>query len=97
MRQLKTPRLTEDLAEALALQVLSFLVSDPKRISRFFALTGITPDDLRRVASSRELQAAILDYLLMDEGLLLVFCQETGVEPAIIAPAHRLLAGYSDF
>jgi hypothetical protein len=97
MRQLKTPRLTEDLAEALALQVLAFLLADPSRISRFLALTGTTPDDLRGVAASRDLQAATLEYLLSDEGLLLVFCQNAGVDPMTIAPAYRLLAGHSDF
>ncbi len=93
----KTQRLTEDRAEALALQVLAFVLADPKQISRFLALTGSTPDDLRTVASSRELQLATLDYLLSDEGLLLAFCQEAGIDPAIIAPAHRLLAGPTEF
>ncbi len=93
----KAPRLTEDLAESLALQVLAFLLADPKQISRFLALTGTTPEDLRNVASSRELQTAPLEYILSDEGLLLTFCQEAGVDPAMIAPAYRLLAGHSDF
>lgn len=93
----KPQRLTEDWAETLALRVLAFLLADPKQISRFLALTGSTPDELRTAGSSRELQIATLEYLLSDEGLLLTFCQEADVEPTTIAPAHQLLAGPSEF
>jgi hypothetical protein len=93
----KTPRLTEDRAEALALQVLAFVLADPKQISRFLALTGTTPQDLRSAASSRELQVATLEYLLSDEGLLVEFCREAEIDPTAIAPAHRLLAGPTEF
>jgi hypothetical protein len=94
----KPAKLTVDEAEALALQVLAFVLADPKQISRFLALTGSTPQDLREVASSRELQIATLDYLLSDETLLLNYCKEAGIDPARIAPAHALLAGHaSDF
>ncbi len=92
----KTPRLTEDLAEALSLQALAFIVADPRQVSRFLALTGTTPQDIRDIAASRELQSATLEYLLADEGLLLAFCQEASIDPATIAPAHRLLTGYTD-
>jgi hypothetical protein len=93
MHRLKPDRLTLDKAEALALQVLAFVLADPKQISRFLALTGSTPQDLRETAASREFQIATLEYLLSDEALLLAFCSEAGVDPAVIAPAHGLLAG----
>jgi uncharacterized protein DUF3572 len=86
-------KLSKDEAEALALQVLAFLLADSRQTSRFLALTGIAPQDLRNVAASPDLQAATLEYLLSDEGLLLMFCQEAGVDPAIVAPAHMLLTG----
>lgn len=89
----KPPRLSEEHAEALALQVLTFLLADAKQSSRFLALTGTTPEDLRNVASTRELQVATLEYLLSDESLLLTFCQDAGIEPSTIAPALRLLTG----
>ncbi len=86
-------KLSKDESEALALQVLAFLLSDSKQISRFLALTGIAPQDLRDVATSPDLQAATLEYLLSDESLLLTFCQEAAIDPAIVAPAHILLTG----
>ncbi|WP_156150791.1 DUF3572 domain-containing protein [Hyphomicrobium sp. 99] len=88
--------MSKDDAEALALQVLAFLLGDSTQSSRFLALTGITPDDLRNVASSPEIQSATFEHILSDEGLLLSFCQEAGVDPATIGPAYHLLAG-SDF
>ena len=93
----KSPRLSKDQAEALALQVLTFILADPKQISRFLALTGSAPQDLRNIDRSPELQAATLEYLLSDEGLLLAFCQEAGVNPAIIAPCHQILVGPTEF
>jgi hypothetical protein len=82
-----------ETAETLALQALTFLISDPQRLSRFMALTGIGEDALRDGATSHALQAATLDYLLADESLLLVFCQETGIEPLSVAPARAALSG----
>lgn len=86
--------LSKDDAEALALQVLAFLLADSAQSSRFLALTGITPDDLRQAAGSPELQSAAFEYILSDEGLLLTFCQNAGVDPAVMGPAHQLLAGH---
>ncbi len=93
MLRSRSKPLSKDDAEALALQVLAFLLADSTQSSRFLALTGITPDDLRNVANSRELQSATFEYILSDEGLLLSFCQEAGVDPALMGPAHHLLAG----
>jgi hypothetical protein len=81
-----------DDAEGLALQALTFLLSDAQRLSRFMSLTGIGPGDIRTAAATSDLQAATLEYMLSDESLLLMFCQEAGVNPMIIAPARDILA-----
>ena len=80
-------------AETLALQVLTFLLSDGSRLQRFMSLTGLTAADLRGVADTPELQAAMLEYLLSDESLLLLFCQHEGFDPARVAPARDVLLG----
>ena len=87
---------SKDDAETIALQVLAFLLADDTQSSRFLALTGITPDDLRQGATSPEIQTAAFDYILSDEGLLLTFCQQAGIDPALMAHAHHLLSG-ADF
>ncbi|MBA2127145.1 DUF3572 domain-containing protein [Hyphomicrobium methylovorum] len=86
-------KLNRENAEALALQVLTFLLTEPERTSRFLALTGASLADLRQDALAPELQTSALDYLLSDESLLLMFCQEAGVQPETVAPAYALLGG----
>lgn len=88
---LKSQKLALDDAETLALQGLTFLASDPLRLSRFMSLTGINPEELKSWAKAPRLQAAVLDHLLGDESLLLVFTAEAGLDPQSIAPARQLL------
>ena len=85
-------KLTLDAAETIALQGLTFLAGDPKRLVRFLSLTGLTPQDLKGFGRDAGLQMALMDFLLGDESLLLVFTSETGVPPEVIAPAYELLA-----
>lgn len=73
------------------MQGLTFLASDGLRLARFLSLTGIVPTQLRSWASAPHLQVAVLDYLLGDESLLLVFAAEARIEPADIAPARDAL------
>lgn len=80
-----------DEAESIALQVLAFLLVDSRRAGRFISLTGIEPGGIRAGADTHALQAAALEYLLADEGLLLTFCQEAGIDPGVVAPAYALL------
>jgi hypothetical protein len=92
MNKAKRSSLNLASAEDLALQGLSFLASDPTRLGRFLSLTGLEPAMLQNWNESPSLKSAVLEHLLSDESLLLVFCAETGTSPEIIAPAHALLA-----
>ena len=92
MANFKKARLTLEDAESLALLGLTFLASNPERMSRFFALTGIGPGEIRSWAEEPRIQAAVLDHLLGDESLLLVFAAEAGIAPEDAAPARDVLA-----
>lgn len=81
-------------AEAIGLAGLAFLAEDGERLGRFLALTGMGPQTLRAEASSPVVLGAVLEHLLADESLLLVFAGMKGLDPASIAPAHALIAGY---
>ncbi|MEQ1669573.1 MAG: DUF3572 domain-containing protein [Hyphomicrobium sp.] len=89
----KAPRMTVEGAEALALQGLTFLAGDAERLNRFLTLTGIDPADLGGWEGNHAIQGAVLDHLLSDESLLLVFAAEAGVPPETIWPCQQLLAG----
>lgn len=96
MSRMKPSPLDRDGAATLALQGLSFLAADPERLGRFLALTGCGPADLRVLAARPSFQASVLDHLMGDESLLLVFAAEVGIAPEMIAPAHALLMSDSD-
>jgi len=91
-RPLRKEVLSKDEAAALALQGLTFLAGDMGRLGRFLSLTGFSPADLKASIGTPRLQTAVLEYLLSDESLLLVFSAETGVKPESVAPARALLA-----
>ena len=84
---------SQDEAEALALQGLTFLASDGQRLVRFLSITGLTPGDLKSWAEAPHLQSAVLDHLLADESLLLVFAAEADIAPERVGLARHVLAG----
>lgn len=77
-----------DHAETIALQALGFLADDPERLGRFLGLTGMGPAELSEKAQTPQVLLAVLEHLLQDEGLLLVFAASSGTPPEDIAPAH---------
>jgi hypothetical protein len=88
----KAPKQTADDAATLALSGLAFLAEDGPRLGRFLALTGIGPDQLRAAADAPETLLAVLDYLLGDESLLLVFAASKGLAPETVALSRAILA-----
>ena len=90
-----TKQNVEHDAEILAIQALTFLAGQPEELDRFLGLTGIDPDDLRRLAGDPALLGGVLDFLLQDEALLLVFCEENALAPEVIGKARRRLDGDS--
>jgi hypothetical protein len=83
-------------AETIALTALAFLADEPARLGRFLALTGVGPGELRVNARAPRMLAAVLNHLLQDESLLLVFAASHAIEPELIAPAQALLEELAD-
>lgn len=86
---------SREAAQAVAIEALSFLARDPDRISGFLANAGIGPDRLRDVAREPGFLAAVLDYLLADEPLLLMFAEDSGISARSV-PAARMALGEPD-
>lgn len=87
----KPPDLTLETAEGIAAQGLAFLAGEPARLARFLTETGLTPGQIREQVESPEFLAAVLEHLVGDESLLLVFAASTSVAPETVAPALALL------
>ncbi len=85
----RTP--SRDDALGIGLSALAFLTEDITRLTRFMSLTGMSPDVLRTQAQSPALLSAVLDHLLQDESLLLVFTSTNTISPDAVAPARDLL------
>ena len=68
-------------AAVIALRAMAWLARDEERFSRFCRLTGIDAASLREAAADSGAQMAVLDHLLGDESLLLVFTSDEGLPP----------------
>ena len=84
---------SREAAEALAIQALNFLATEPERLGRFLALSGLGPESIRAAATESGFLAGVLAHLGEDETLLVAFAAEAGVKPAEVDRARRLLAG----
>lgn len=76
-------------AEILALKALRFLAESEGGLNRFLSGSGIDAADLRRRVQEPETLAAVMDFLLSDDGLLLAFCAAEEVNPRAV---HRMRA-----
>jgi hypothetical protein len=86
--------LTEEAAEGLAIQALTFIAGDGERLGRFLATTGIGPAQIRAAAQEPGFLLGVLDYLAGDERLLSEFAAETGNDPAHVGKALAALGGH---
>lgn len=78
-------------AETLALGALGWTLADDARATRFLALTGLTPDDLRAALGEPATLAAALRFLEAHEPDLVACAEALGVAPADLPEARRRL------
>jgi len=88
------PPLTQQAAEELAIQALTFIAGDAERLGRFLAITGIGPAQIRAAAQEPGFLVGVLDYLAGDERLLAAFATETGLDPTHVGKALVALGGH---
>ena len=94
-KQPKAAPLDHAGAEELAAQSLAFLTSDPARLNRFLADSGMDPQQLAvsLAEGGSGILAAALDHIVSDESLLLVFASDIRRKPEEIKTAHANLQG----
>lgn len=76
----------------LAVDALTFIAADPARFAGFLSVSGYHADDIRAQAASPDFMAGVLDFLLGDESMLLVFCSHHRHDPADIHAARQTLS-----
>ena len=82
-----------EAAESLAAQALNYIAQNPERLRRFLALSGLDAGSIRSAAAESGFLAGVLSHLGEDQELLRTFATETGVAPAEVDRARRMLTG----
>ena len=84
---------SRESAEKLAIEALGFIASDPDRLGRFLAATGIGPADIRAAAREPLFLAGVLDHLASHESELMAFAEQSGSRPQDVIQSRDRLAG----
>jgi len=86
--------LTQQAAEGLAIQALTFIADDGERLGRFLATTGIGPAQIRAAAQQPGFLVGVLEYLAGDERLLQEVAATAGFDPTDVGKALSALGGH---
>ena len=78
-------------AKTIAIAALGFIAGDGERLGRFLALTGLGPSNLRQAAADPAFLAGVLDHLLADQSLLMVFAEHQSIDADTIVEARKAL------
>jgi hypothetical protein len=85
--------LTQESAELLAIEALSWLVTNDELLPIFLNSTGADASDLRARAQDPEFLGAVLDFLLMDDSWISAFCENNGYNTDFPLRARAALPG----
>ncbi len=85
--------LTQQSAEILALEALSWLVGNDELLPVFLGSTGTSEADIRQNAKNTEFLASVLDFLLMDDAWIMAFCEASDYAPDYPMRARAALPG----
>ena len=86
-------RFSADAAETLALQALTWLVTNDELLPVFLGSTGADIGDLRARAGDTQFLASVLDFLTMDDAWVIAFCDEQGIAYDQPMQARAVLGG----
>lgn len=77
----------------LAVAILQWLAEEPDMLSRFLALSGLGPHDLRSAMADTGFHAGLLDFIMQHEPTLVAFAEKSGYSPEQIADAWNRISG----
>lgn len=83
----------QDFAEAQALTLLGWLVTEDELLPVFMGATGTSEADLRLRAAEPDFLGSVLDFLMMDDRWVLQAAEATGIRPEDFAAIRARLPG----
>lgn len=89
----QAPRSTQEAAEAVAIQALTYIAGDAERLGQFLAVTGVGSAQIRTAAAEPGFLVGVLEYLISDEALLTAFAADAGLRPPDAVKALVILGG----
>jgi hypothetical protein len=81
----------ESEAQDIALAALTWFAEDAERLEGFLSASGLGPQNLRAAATTPGFFGAILDYLAVNEPLLIAFATYVNRTPDEVMQAHQRL------
>jgi hypothetical protein len=82
-----------DFAETLALEALGWIAAQEDLLGVFLGASGAGQHDLRARVQDPEFLAAVLDFLLMEDGWVLNFAASRARRPEDVLRARQALPG----
>lgn len=82
-------------AENIAIAALEFLTLNETYFDNFLANSGMAAEQIKQVVTSAAFQISILDFMCMDESLLLSFCHAAEIAPAEPYRAFQYLSHHN--
>jgi hypothetical protein len=83
----------EEIAQTRALAVLGWIAGQDDVFPAFLGATGASEADLRQRAGEADFLAAVMDFLLMEEGWLIACAEALGWPPEDMAQIRAALPG----
>ena len=87
--------MSPEAAEVIALQALAWIVGNDDLRDVFLGTSGASVDDLRTRAVDVDFQESVLVFLLMDDQLVIGFCDDHGLDYQVPNIAQQSLPGQS--
>lgn len=85
--------LPPETAEALAIAALGWIASDPEIAGGFLGYSGASPDALRARATDPHFLGFVLDYLMLDDEMVIGFSRSAARPPEDVLRARAGLPG----
>ncbi len=83
----------QESAETLALRALGWLLAQDELLPGFLAATGAAPGDLAARAGDADFLAAVMDFLLSEDAMVIGFCDAAGLPYEAPLRARAALPG----
>jgi hypothetical protein len=85
--------LSQEAAETVALQALTWLAGNEDLLPVFLGSTGASEADLRTRMSSPDFLLSVLDFLMMDDAWVIAFCDASSIPYERPMQARHALPG----